>query len=1359
MRMALGVGAFALLTALSLQVSAQKPPREAYTKEIVPLLQRYCFACHSATVKKGGLDLQRFTSVAELRKDVKPWQGVIEQVQAGQMPPAGLPQPTAAEKRRLTVWVQAFLDSEARARANDPGDVPLRRLSNAEYDNTVRELTGIDFHPTREFPADGAAGEGFTNASEALTDISPVLLSKYLGAAKDVADHAVLLPDGFRFSTKKTRSDWTRESTERLQAFYARFAHGEGRLLPQPYLAATVTYREALRTGKVTLAQVAQQEKLNPKYLGILYQTLTGTAPSLPLESLRAQWRQATSADVPALTAALSAWQSALWKVDRVGSYLRMTEKGYAESTTRQSASDPKVAGEAPVRVALKPAPNQSEVVLYLRARDLSPTEGSPRVVWHQPRFEAAGKPTLLLRDYPRFGPTFEVDPATLFASAAAYLAAVSKQGSEVGLDPVLLQRWSEVLELGATDTGRVAPAAPLTLLDTKLTQDSFPGIKGWHQAGQELPAVLTNASNTELHIPGTAAPHSVIVHPSPQQFVGVTWKSPLVGRVRVAARITHAHPSCGNGVAWWLERRRGAQAALMAEGTLGLGKQVTVPTKTVLVEPGDQLLLAVDANAGDHTCDLTDIALTITEAESPTRHWDLAADIAERVLDGNPHADQQGNPETWSFVQGPSRPVGTTPPALIPSDSVLGRWREAAVDHARRAEAATLALAVQRLLSGARPTEGSAADRQLYDQLVTVESPLLLGVDTLRLGKPRPATAAYGLKPEAFLADGSLSVAPNTVVSVRLPAALLRQYTFVAEGRPEGPLGDRVVQFQAQATPPDPYLHPDSLTALVASPAGAGYHQLQQGLAAFRQVFPLFLCFPPVIPTDEVVSLKMFHREDDPLIRLFLDPAQAKELEALWTEHRLISRQPAAENDYLPQFIGFVTQDGGKEMLAFFEGQRPAFKKRADAFLKEEAAAIPKQLAALVRFMEQAYRRPCTEQEKAGLRGLYQAARQKGLAHDEAFRGALARLLVAPAFLFRIEHAPPGKAPGFISDTELAVRLSYFLWAAPPDTELRTLAASGRLHDPKVLEAQVARMLKDKRLRALAVEFGTQWVHVRGFDTLNEKSEKLFPTFDASLRSAIYEESILFFQDLFQSDRAVTDLLAADDTFLNETLAKHYGIPGITGSQWRRVKGVQKYGRGGLLGLASVQAKQAGASRTSPVLRGNWVFETLLGEKLPRPPANVPRLPEEEGGADRLTMRQLVEKHTRVPACSGCHQKIDPLGFALERYDPIGRLRTKDLGGLPLDARAKLLDGAQFEGINGLRHYLLTQKREVVTRVFCRRLLGYALGRSVTLSDTQLLNEMMTALNAHQGRLSAAVNTIVRSPQFRMIRGSEHER
>jgi mono/diheme cytochrome c family protein len=999
-----------------------------------PLVTKYCLECHSTKGKKGGLDLERFASLDHVRKDLKPWQQMIEMLEAGEMPPRRKPQPTADERKQLIGWVRGFLDTEARARAGDPGHVPLRRLSNAEYDCTIRDLTGVDLRPTREFPADGAAGEGFTNAAEALADVSPALLSKYLNAAKDVAERAVLLPDGFRFSPTRTRRDWTDESLARLRTFYAEYT-ADGRLPLAPYLAATVRHREALLAGKTTPEEVARQEKLNPKYLGVLWRTLKDRAPSYPLDRVRARWRRASENDLAALAAEITAWQAALWQFVPVGSYR------YG-NTVRQVANDPAAADTQPLRLAVKPAPGQKEVVLYLVTRDAFPAGQGGQAVWHRPRFESAGKPPLLLGDYPQFGPASE---------------------AESGL---------------------------------------------------------------------------------------------------------------------------------------------------------------------------------------------------------------------------PKEPGGTR-----------------------------------------------------------------YGIEIERFGR-HPAG-----KP---VDDASLVVAANTVTEVRLPAALFRGREFVVEGKLDPAPGDRVVWFQVRTTPPAPDTCWDGKGPVVASPTGAAYRQLLQGHADFRRCFPQFLCFPRIIPDDEVVCLKMYHREDEPLARLFLDDGQKRRLDRLWDEHRFISQQPVAENNYLPQFIGFVTQDQPKELLAYFEGQRETFRKRAEEFEKDTEAAIPKQWEVLVDFAARAYRRPLHEQEKTGLLGLYRTLRAKGATHDEAFRGVLTRVLVAPPFLFRIERAPPGKAPGPVNDWELATRLSYFLWSSAPDDELRRLAAAGRLREPQVLAEQTRRMLREDRARALAVEFGTQWLHVRGFDEFKEKNEKLFPTFDANLRRAIYEESILFFQDLFQGDRSVTQILDADYTFLNELLAKHYGIPGVAGPQWRRVEGVRQYGRGGILGLASVQAKQSGASRTSPVLRGNWVVETLLGEKLPRPPANVPRLPEEEGGADRLTTRQLVEKHARVAECAVCHQRIDPFGFALERYDAIGRRRDQDLGGLAVDARATLKDGTAFDGIDGLRTYLLTKKKDVIVRLFCRKLLGYALGRAVALSDQTLIDEMVQELTRNDGRLSSAVLAIVRSPQFRSIRGGD---
>ena len=288
-----------------------------------------------------------------------------------------------------------------------------------------------------------------------------------------------------------------------------------------------------------------------------------------------------------------------------------------------------------------------------------------------------------------------------------------------------------------------------------------------------------------------------------------------------------------------------------------------------------------------------------------------------------------------------------------------------------------------------------------------------------------------------------------------------------------------------------------------------------------------------------------------------------------------------------------------------------------------------------------------------------------------------------------------------------------------------------------------------------MAIEFGTQMIHVRGFDKFSEKNEKRFPEFDATLRSAMYEESILFFQDLFQHDGSVDAMIDADHTFLNESLASHYGIPGVTGQQWRRVDGVQKFGRGGVLGLASVQSKQAGSSRTSPVLRGNWVVETLLGEKLPRPPPNVPDLPESALGSE-LSMREIVARHVSDPQCASCHQRIDPFGLAMEHFDPIGRRRDKDLSGSPIDASAKLRDGTEFTGIGGLREYLSKNKHEQIVRMFYKRLLGYALGRSTSLSDQLLIDKMMETTENGRSGVSEAIVAIVLSPQFRNVRGAE---
>jgi hypothetical protein len=290
--------------------------------------------------------------------------------------------------------------------------------------------------------------------------------------------------------------------------------------------------------------------------------------------------------------------------------------------------------------------------------------------------------------------------------------------------------------------------------------------------------------------------------------------------------------------------------------------------------------------------------------------------------------------------------------------------------------------------------------------------------------------------------------------------------------------------------------------------------------------------------------------------------------------------------------------------------------------------------------------------------------------------------------------------------------------------------------------------MSGDPRTQRLAIQFACQWLHVRNFDQNDDKNEKLYPEF-AKLRGEMYEEIVRFFEDMFRNDGSILGLLNANHTFLNEALAKHYDIGGVSGPAWRRVEGVREKGRGGVLGMATVLASQSGASRTSPILRGNWVFETLLDERLPRPPSDVPDLPDEVPSG--LTARQLIEKHSSVAACAKCHARIDPYGFALEQYDAIGRLRSQ-----VVDTKTKLPSGKEIEGIQGLRDYLLKDRRDDVVRQFCRKLLGYSLGREIQLSDEPLIDTMVAKLAGNDYRFSVAVEMIVSSRQFREIRGKQ---
>jgi hypothetical protein len=297
-------------------------------------------------------------------------------------------------------------------------------------------------------------------------------------------------------------------------------------------------------------------------------------------------------------------------------------------------------------------------------------------------------------------------------------------------------------------------------------------------------------------------------------------------------------------------------------------------------------------------------------------------------------------------------------------------------------------------------------------------------------------------------------------------------------------------------------------------------------------------------------------------------------------------------------------------------------------------------------------------------------------------------------------------------------------------------------------VEQQLRRMLKDGRMRGLAEEFGARWLGVRDFATSHGRNLKHFPEFTPALRDALAEEPVRFFEDLLVNDRPVADVIDADAVVVNDVLAKHYGIPGVSGPQWRRVEKVVAYGRGGMLGFGAVLAKQSAAARTSPVKRGAWVVQ-MLGERLPKVPPDVPPLPESPPPG--LSVREITERHRKDQACASCHIRIDPFGMALERFDAIGRLRpASELK--PGDTKATLGDGKEIEGFAGLRQYLAGPRREGVLRSLGQKLVGYSLGRSVQLSDRKLVDEVTKSM-AGGGRWSDALLIIVRSEQFRSIR------
>jgi hypothetical protein len=339
------------------------------------------------------------------------------------------------------------------------------------------------------------------------------------------------------------------------------------------------------------------------------------------------------------------------------------------------------------------------------------------------------------------------------------------------------------------------------------------------------------------------------------------------------------------------------------------------------------------------------------------------------------------------------------------------------------------------------------------------------------------------------------------------------------------------------------------------------------------------------------------------------------------------------------------------------------------------------------------------------------------------------------------------------------------------PDEELLKCAEKGELHKPEVLQSQAQRMLRDPKVRGLATEFAGNWLDFRRFEEHNAVDRERFPQFTNELRQAMFEEPVRYFVDIATRNRSVLDLLHGTDTFVNRVLAKHYGMPepksgeppasatGVKTDEWVHIENADKYGRGGLLPMAVFQTKNAPGLRTSPVKRGYWVVSKVLGERIPAPPPVVPELPKDEAKLGELTLPQVLARHRADKACAGCHNRFDSVGLVFEGFGPIGERRTKDLGDKPVQATATFLDGKDRTGLDGLREYLREKRQDDFLDNLNRKLLSYALGRSLMLSDKKTLDAMRAKLKTEGYRFESVIEVIVTSPQFRNKRGKDDAR
>ena len=1254
---------------------------ERYAAQIQPLLVRACGKCHGTMPIDNDLDLTRFGSVQEIMARPRILGDIASRVSDGDMPPEDAPQPSPAEREQLLGWIAAALDAEAAARAGDPGQVTLRRLSNTEYDNAVRDLTGVDMRPTqaREFPVDSVGGEGFANVGDAMP-VTPELVERYHHAARDVAARVVLLPNGFRFSPSPDRPTWTEETLSSLRRFHAQHAGPNGEPPLAPHLAATLRHRDKFTSdGPAAIAAVAAQENLNATYLSALWAGLSGTTTSslsttsslttTEVDSRMQQWRE----QVALMNAQKQRGQAASQQIE-----------SHWASAKRVLAASHVAEGDA--------VPFEQKVVVQ---------RGELLVLTVLPNGNHGADSTLVewtIRETAPGGRTWSV----------------------ADLIPNLLKgnSWSDKHE--ARWSFLETTSTPMFLTERRDNIDGRAELQAW-SLGPE-PSVFVNSAAEDLQLWTTLPARTFFVHPGPNRPVSVAWTSPLDGELLVSGRVADAHPASLDGVSFELSHRAAAD--------LGPALADLSQARTDLRDPGlpPALLDHLRETWRAATDDPAPVLAAIAAAQAQLFHNNYRTNAVIAVGNGFPAWEERRRVVARERVEGAARELVFKLVALPAQPDTWVIWDKL------------------RLEGGDGPTLVLAEHPELK---AAVEAACGIKFGHHPLNRPVPESALVTTAGTELVID--LNHLPTPLQQLLTLPRFLRAEVSLDEGSPESAAvqafliaatggGGTHAEPVASATPGDPRV------ALLVHPRIAD-EQARQA-AEFRALFPPAVLFEPIIPRDAQGSVFLYHREDEPLRRLLLDEAGRAELDRLWSELEFVSEQAFATPRMYEEILQYYRNpnDGARIMFFYLQLFEQQVQQEEQALRAVKAAAEPGHLEALLAFAARAWRRSLTDDERATLLASYHGDRADGIEHDPALRAALARVLSSPWFLYRVEQPATGPHWQPVSGDELATRLSFLLWDSIPDDTLRAQAA--RLHEPAVMEEQLRRMLKDGRVRGLAAEFGARWLGVRDFVSDHGRNLQHFPEFTPAVRDALAEEPVQFLKDLLVNDRPVADVMDADAVVVNDVVAQFYEIPGVSGPEWRRVEQVSTYGRGGVLGLGAVLAKQSAASRTSPVKRGAWVIQ-LLGERLPKVPPGVPPLPETP--PDGLSVREITERHRQDAACAGCHLRIDPYGMTLEQFDAVGRWRPADEL-KPGDAQATTRDGVQIDGFVGLRDYIAGPRREDLLRALAHKLTGYALGRSVQLSDRKLVDELtQTMING--GRWSDVLLVIVRSEQFRCIR------